>query len=164
MQLKTQTDYAIRVLLYLASKKVCVSTKEICASLGIAENYMPTRPLRDKGWISSSYGAMGGYTLIRNPKEITLLDVMEVMEDTVKMNRCLEGDEYCSRFAVGYCQVHKIYKTFQNFYEWYFSSITIADLLTPETAVDPTRKAVEQLIEKSKPIWQDSFDGIVDIE
>lgn len=48
MQLKTETDYAIRVLLYLTNKRVCVSKKEMCASLGIAETCLPTKPLREK--------------------------------------------------------------------------------------------------------------------
>ena len=102
MQLKMQTDYAIRVLLYLAGRREPAVTKEMASALGISEGYLPkvTQRLRRAGWVSSSAGVAGGFQLIEDPGKITLYDVMRVTEDTVQINRCLEGDGYCSRFAI----------------------------------------------------------------
>ncbi|QOV18121.1 Rrf2 family transcriptional regulator [Blautia liquoris] len=137
MQLKTQTDYAIRVLLYLAENKSCVSRKEMCTNLGIAETYLTVivKVLRQKGWVSSTYGPNGGYYLICNPQNISLLDIMDVTEDSIKMNRCLEEDQYCSRNAVDYCPVHKMYDFFQDYFENCFSSVTIQDIIDPDSSV-----------------------------
>lgn len=147
MQLKTQTDYAIRILAHLTKNSHYVSRKDLCTLLGIAENYLPivTKPMRKKGWISSGYGPNGGYILTGNPQKITLLDVMKVMEDTVRMNRCLEKDMFCSRHAVEYCPVHKVYEVFQGFYEDYFASITIEALLKPDLAAEHAKEVLEQL-------------------
>lgn len=138
MQLKTQTDYAIRILIYLSSVRGYAAKENMSKALGIASNYLPKviRQLRDKGWVSSATGFTGGYMLTHSPKDITLLNVMEVMEDTVKMNRCLEPDGFCSRNATATCPVHQIYSTFQDFSEQYFSHVTIQDLLNPK-GVEP---------------------------
>ncbi len=131
MQLKIQTDYAIRILMHLTKNKGYSSRKELCTCLGIAGTWLPVAPLLKTGWIASSYGPTGGYILVEDPKKITLLDVMEVMEDTIKMNRCLETDGFCSRHAAKNCPVNQIYEAFQDIYEDYFMSVTIEDLLTP---------------------------------
>ncbi len=131
MQLKMQTDYAIRVLLYLASKDGYSATKEMSSALGISEHYLPkiTKRLRKAGWISSYAGVTGGFQLTKEPVDITIYDVMNAMEHTVQLNRCLEDDRYCSRYAIDTCPVHKVYEVFQELTEQYFSSAAISDLL-----------------------------------
>lgn len=134
MKIKMQTDYAIRILIYLSDKQEKVVTKEMASALGISEYYLPkiTQRLRNAGILGSSAGTTGGFVLLRKPEDITLFDVMQVMEDTVKFNRCLEDDEYCSRYATKTCPVHGVFQVFQNMMEWYFSSLTIQDLLKPK--------------------------------
>lgn len=136
MKIKMQTDYAIRILIYLSGKHGNVVTKEMASALGISEYYLPkiTQRLRNAGIIASSAGTTGGFLLLREPQHITLFDVMKVMEDTVKFNRCLEDDDYCSRYATKTCPVHKTFAIFQNITEWYFSSLTIHDLLQTDQA------------------------------
>ena len=50
----------------------------------------------------------------------------------MQINRCLEGDGYCSRFATDTCPVHEVYEIFQEEVQQYFSSITIRSLLTED--------------------------------
>ena len=131
MQLKMQTDYAIRILLYLSGNDGrAVSLSEIAENMGISRNYLPkiTKKLRDAEWIRSEVGITGGFTLVRQPEEISLWDIMMQMEDSVRVNRCLEDDGYCSRDATGICPVHNIYCGFQQLAQWYFQSISIRDL------------------------------------
>jgi putative two-component system response regulator len=150
LQLKTQTDYAIRILLYLSSHGGFSVKNEMSKALGIAGSYLPkiTYRLRSAGWISSSSGITGGYLLLRNPENISLLDVMYLMEDTVKMNRCLEPDDYCSRHATKTCPVHQIYKTFQDFSDQYFSHVTISDLLEQKSINEFYSQILNEVSEK----------------
>lgn len=131
MQLKTQTDYAIRILLCLSQSDSSVVSKELAQSLGIRENYLPkiTQRLRQVGWVESTSGTRGGFRLMVKPEDISLLDVMRVMEDSVCINRCLEKDGYCSRHATGTCPVHQVYRVVQKGLEEYFASVTLAALL-----------------------------------
>ncbi len=133
MQLKMMTDYAIRVLLYLQSKKLPATRQEISKAMAITEGplTMTLRRLRSAGWLESSSGAEGGWRLAKDIDNLSLLDVMRVTEDTIRFNRCLEDDNFCSRDAVGVCPVHDVYKRYQEMTEDYFSSILIVDLMNP---------------------------------
>lgn len=51
------------------------------------------------------------------------------MESTIKINRCLEEDEFCSREAVPYCTVRQTYGKIQDDLEKRLSEITIHDLM-----------------------------------
>lgn len=137
MQLKMQTDYAIRILLYLASADGRVNMQELSDNLGIKKTNIPRTLalLRKAGLIASESGINGGFQLVQPPFSITLLDVMKVSEDSVKINRCLGKDEFCSRNGVGHCPVHGIYAGYQEMAEWYFKNVTIADLLEQDAVL-----------------------------
>lgn len=131
MQMKTRTDYAIRILLHLSRDRAIVVGKELSQTLGIAETYLPKiiQQLRQAGWVESTCGVHGGFRLLARPGEITLLDVMRVMERSVYVSRCLEKDRSCGGDVEENCPVHRIYLDFQHITEWYFSAITLADLV-----------------------------------
>lgn len=131
MQMRTQTDYAIRILLHLSRDGASVVGKELSQTLGITKTYLPKiiLQLRQAGWVESTSGVRGGFRLLARPDEITLLDVMRVMERSVYVSRCLEKDTYCTRNVEENCPVHRIYLDFQHMTEWYFSSITLMDLV-----------------------------------
>ena len=110
MQLNVTTDYAIRIVLYLAIKKKVVSSNEIARVMGIPPTYIMkiTGKLKTAKILSEKRGAEGGFFLIRTPDQLTLLDIVGALEKTVNINRCLEEDEYCSRNAVSFCSVRKL--------------------------------------------------------
>ena len=139
MRIKTQTEYAIGVLLYLAANRSITPGREMAAALGINETYMPriTHRLRDKRWISSEAGNAGGYRLSVSPKKITLLDVMAAMEDDPQM-----GCHFENRPLLHSAQ--DIFQSFQGVAEQYFSAVTIHDLLnTKDTALLVKRLATQ---------------------
>ncbi len=133
MQLKMMTDYAIRILIYMQTKGATVTRQEISAAMRITEGplIMALRRLRDTGWIESSIGSEGGWRLAKAAENLSLLDLMKITEDTIRINRCLENDQFCSRNAVGVCPVHDVYKRYQEITEDYFSLVTIGDLIKP---------------------------------
>ncbi|WP_415331911.1 RrF2 family transcriptional regulator [Clostridium perfringens] len=70
------------------------------------------------------------FSLAKNPNEITIFDIINVMENTMKINFCLEEDEYCSRFATENCPVRKFYCELQYDIESSLKSKTIHDLIS----------------------------------
>jgi Rrf2 family protein len=134
MQLTLATDYAIRTVLYLAQREGIVPTGEISEAMGIPKSYLVKilRDLRNKGYIVTSIGVKGGYELCREADQITVLDIIETIETTVKINRCLEEDAYCSRFATENCPVRKFYTIVQQNMEEQLSAVTIQQLLEPD--------------------------------
>lgn len=61
--------------------------------------------------------------------EINLLDITQAMENTIKINRCLEKDKFCSRSATKDCPIRSFYCRFQDELESRLASITVDDLL-----------------------------------
>ena len=125
------TDYAIRCVLVMAQKEGRISSKEISGEVALERGFTQKilRQLRDSGLVTVSMGSTGGYALSRPAEQITLRDVMETMEDTLRINRCLEEDEYCSRNAVATCNMHAFYLVIQEWLDNYFENTTIRDIL-----------------------------------
>ena len=129
MQLNITTDYAIRIILALANRDgEVVSSKDISMTMKIPQKYV-TRSLVAVELIERRSGVYGGFLLAKKPEEISLLEIVKVMEPTMYVNRCLEEDNYCSRDAVDNCSIRKFYTNFQNIIEEKFSEITIKTLI-----------------------------------
>ena len=69
-----------------------ISSKESADRLGMTQNIVLKirKVLNNTKIIKSITGADGGFQLIKEPDEIRLLDIIEIIEPTVKINRCLE--------------------------------------------------------------------------
>lgn len=105
MQINVTADYAIRAVLYLAIQNKVTASRDIASAMGIPESYILkiTNKLLAAGIVKRIVGAKGGFLLARKKEEINLYEILKVMEPTMKINRCLEEDEYCSRFATQSC-------------------------------------------------------------
>lgn len=131
MQLNITTDYAIRIVYYLALHKENVTASELASVLKIPVSYISkiTKKLKAAGIVQACEGKKGGYALVKNPEIISLFDIVSSMEVTMKINRCLEPDGFCSRNATDYCNVHKALLKVQRTYEDELKSVSIADLI-----------------------------------
>ena len=131
MQLNLTTDYAIRVLVYLAERKgtVC-SASEMSERLHVTRKYLIriSTKLRDAGFLVTYPGNVGGYSLGKPAEEIRLYDVVLLMEGTVKLHRCLEPDRFCSRGMADSCRVHQCFEGMQKCWEDFLTGVTVADL------------------------------------
>ena len=131
MQLNITTDYAIRIVYYLALKEETITASELASVLKIPVNYISkiTKKLKAAEIVQACEGIKGGYALMKKPGMISLFDIVSSMEVTMKINRCLEPDGFCSRNATDYCNVHKALLNVQKTYEDALKSVTIADLI-----------------------------------
>lgn len=78
MQLKITTDYAVRIVYYLALRKETVTAAQLSEALKIPESYIPkiTKRLKDANIITACEGIKGGYLLSENPENISLFDII----------------------------------------------------------------------------------------
>jgi len=82
MQLNISTDYAIRIILYLANSKQVVSSSKLSKVIRVSPRYLLQigAKLRDAGLIRTTNGPTGGYSLIKAPGQISLHDIIIIME------------------------------------------------------------------------------------
>ena len=87
MQLNQSTDYAIRIILYLAKAARIVPSSKLAVAIGISPRYLLQigAKLRDANLITVSYGTTGGYVLAKPPKEISLFEIISLMEGKTHM-------------------------------------------------------------------------------
>ena len=99
MKLSTKGKYGVKAMVDLAINfgKSPISIKNISMRQHISEYYLEQlfSQLRKAKLIKSVRGAQGGYILNKEPKEITVSDVFDVLEGPIEISDCIEG-EVCS--------------------------------------------------------------------
>ncbi len=104
-----ETDYAVRTILYLCGqdKDRYVSSNELSEKMCIPYRFLRKliKKLVDSGIVKSKKGKNGGLVIAKKPEEITLYEVMSVLDvNGITLNSCLRDEEKCS-FS-GVCPVH----------------------------------------------------------
>lgn len=92
------TDYAIRVLLYLAlTPDRLVTIREIADSYGISRNHLMklVYQLNRKGYVVTVRGKNGGLRLGRDPSEINLGVLIRETEQGFELAECFGPDNQC---------------------------------------------------------------------
>lgn len=143
MRLQNTTDYAIRVMLFMAQQDGEVSTAEAAArEMGITYSYFNkvAWKIRMAGLIESVQGPGGGYRIAKNPADITLYDIVTVMEGDICINRCLDEDGFCSRNAAQTCPVHKTLEALQNQMIDTLRSVRISDLCDESSPIQSEKQ------------------------
>lgn len=101
MKLSTRGRYGVRLMLDLAihDGEGQVLLKDIAQRQGISERYLWNliHPLKTLGLVHSIRGARGGYVLAKAPSEISLKDIMVVLEGSLCLVDCVENPASCER-------------------------------------------------------------------
>ena len=100
MKISTKGRYGLRILMDLAlhqSEKPRL-IRDIAKSQQISEKYISRLviALRRGGMIRSVRGVNGGFHIAMKPEEITLLDVIEVMEGPLSIVDCVSTPKKCA--------------------------------------------------------------------
>lgn len=110
MQITRETDYAIRCVLHLSeSPDEVVMANEIAKAKKVPGSFLPKilQKLARAGIVKSYRGVKGGFKLVRSPKRINLLEVIEAIEGPVAMNRCAINKKLCN--ISNTCSVHPVW-------------------------------------------------------
>jgi Rrf2 family transcriptional regulator, nitric oxide-sensitive transcriptional repressor len=93
MQLNTFTDYALRVLVYAAAhpQRRCL-TAEVANVFGISRHHVVkvVNELQHLGYVETTRGRTGGFTLAQPPERISVGDVVRRTESAVIVE-CFDG-------------------------------------------------------------------------
>lgn len=100
MQITRQADYAVRAVLYLARLEPTqrAATSQVAQEQRIPPSFLAKiiSQLSIAGLLHTSRGARGGVTLAREPKEITLLEVIEAIDGPILLNECVSINSTCT--------------------------------------------------------------------
>jgi len=100
MQITRQADYAVRAVLHLArmNGNQRAATSQVAKEQHIPPSFLAKiiSQLSIAGLLHTSRGARGGVTLAREPKTITLLEVIEAIDGPIMLNECVGDGSTCT--------------------------------------------------------------------
>lgn len=135
MRLTVYTDYALRLLMYLALRGEALATiQEVADAYGISKNHLMkiASHLGRYGLVETVRGRSGGLRLGKPAAEIGLGDTVRLMEDDFTLVECL--DPGTSRCVISRaCRLRTVLSDALDAYFTVLDRHTIADLVrTPQ--------------------------------
>lgn len=104
MRITKEIDYALRIMRCLANnsendKYDIVDSKTMSDSLGIPPRFTIKilRKLISGGIVKSYKGVNGGYKVAKPLENITMLDIVEIIDEPLTISRCLSDSYKCTR-------------------------------------------------------------------
>jgi len=132
MQLNQATDYAFRVIMHLAgvSEGTIVNSQNIAEKQNIPIGFLQkVMSALTKGEVVKSYrGIDGGFTLAKSAVDISLLDIITLMEGPVDLQRCLKDNNNCSKGCAPQCPVHAALAVIQSDFTQALGKVKFAQL------------------------------------
>lgn len=130
--LSKTTEYALRAIVYIAlndAQGSKVGIKEIARELELPAHFMGKilQDLVRKGVIASVKGPGGGFFLHRPASEISLLEVVRIIDGLEAFKKCGMGMKQCSDLHP--CPLHNDIKAYRDQLLKVFSSKTIQTLV-----------------------------------
>ena len=97
MRISSRTRYGVRLMVNLARNygQGYFLLKNIAKSEGISEKYLSliVIPLRSTGLLNAMRGSKGGYMLARPPSEISIKNIMDVLEEDLNLSENIKKEE-----------------------------------------------------------------------
>ena len=133
MKLTTQTDYALRTLMFLATRSSRANVADIAQLFGISVNHVGkvVNLLAREGYIHSTRGVGGGIELAKQPEEISIGAVIACMEVNMHLLGCVGTDDSCAIHS--FCKLKGVLAEAERVQREYLDSVTLADVV-------PTRR------------------------
>ena len=131
MNFTTKSRYAVNALAdleYLSNYENPVTLKDIAARQGIDLTYLEQlfRKLRIAGIVKSVRGRNGGYVYASHPKNISIKNIMDAVEENLDSTKCA-GTSSCH--SGQQCNSHKLWDDLNNVVDEFLSDISITDLV-----------------------------------
>ena len=112
MRITLESDYALRILTAMAGYEGVTDAKTISndTSVTIRFTLKILHKLVQGDLVQSFKGVNGGYKLKKAPKDITLKQVIELIDGPIAIARCLDSGESCSlNCDKSACDYHHIF-------------------------------------------------------
>lgn len=128
--LSRSAEYAIRALAFLGAgeNRPWRLSREIADELGMPSPFLAKvlHTLAARGLLESQRGRGGGFRLVREPREVTLLEVVEPFDHLADRTLCVLGQKICSEETA--CPLHHAWKAHLTAFLAALGETTLADI------------------------------------
>lgn len=135
MKLSTKTRYGLRAVVSIAkvsSSGTPAKRKAIAAEQDISESYLENILiiLKNNRIIEATRGANGGYVLSRTPETVTVLEIINALEGSIDLVRCIASPSQCVKSDN--CAARSVWKELSESWNSTLGNITLKDLMERE--------------------------------
>ena len=139
MQLTTHSDYALRLLIYLASHGPrTVSTREVADAYGISLHHLTkvAKSLTKAGWLTAARGGGGGLMLAAHTLEARVGEIVRHTEPNCDIAECFNpASNTCPIIAV--CRLKPVlFRARKAFFD-VLDTVTIRDISRNSAQLNP---------------------------
>jgi len=142
LRLSTKGQYGVRAMFEIAKGSGLgpVTIKRISEEQHVSVAYLEQilNKLRRAGIIRSVKGPGGGYMLARDPKLISIGEILKELEGPVAITSCLDPKGGCVR--VDSCVTHLLWKSLGDNIQRYLDGMKLQDLLQGDQFVPAASK------------------------
>ena len=133
MKITQETDYALRILLFLSKlgEGYKVDAKTISETEGVTLRFTLKilRKLTISKIVVSFRGVNGGYALNNDPAKINMKEVIEAIEGPIYFNKCLDSQSNCNLSRSLSCKLHKTFSEIQDKIVKEFENTSLREIL-----------------------------------
>ncbi len=141
MQLTRAADYAVRVMIHLATlpENQRVLLPSLADATGAPGSFLSKvlQSLSRAGLVSSRRGQLGGFEILVRGRQASVREVIEAIEGPIYLNVCLADGKSCDRKLS--CPAHPVWMQAQSAMLEVLSAAMIADLamqaVTPDLSL-----------------------------
>jgi Rrf2 family protein len=134
--LSNSCKYGIRAVVYIASqghKKGMVGIKQISQELGLPSPFLAKilQQLAKQKILNSAKGPNGGFSLVKDPRKISLLDIIKTIDGDDLMNGCVIHNDTCTNLDERRltCTLHEDYSKIRTEIIGLFEDRTIYEMV-----------------------------------
>lgn len=129
MRLTTHTDFALRMLMYLATRSERVTAAQVAQLYGVSTNHMAkvVNQLSRLGYVRSVRGIGGGIELAKQPADIRLGEVIEAFEGNMHLLECVATDNVCA--IESFCKLKGVLAEAEQLQLDYLNSFSLAEVV-----------------------------------
>lgn len=131
MKVSTKGRYGLRTLMDISIHQAGgpVNLNDIAHRQGISAKYLwqIVNLLKTAGFVRGTRGPKGGYVLLRDPADISLLDVIQILEGPVSLVECVDDPASCPRTED--CMAHGVWTEVSREIRGALQKISLAEIL-----------------------------------
>ena len=131
IKISTKGRYGTRLMINLAlrSDSRTKTLKTIAAEEDIPIRYLEqiVIPLKNYGLVRGLRGASGGFVLTRDPKDIKMSEIVDILEGSWCFVECVEDRDYCPK--IDKCSSHELWKDITDSITKILENTTLEDMV-----------------------------------
>ena len=130
-----ESDYAIRIVAYIAGANRQVKTAELMENLFLSKPIISkiTQQLKKCGILSTRTGKYGGLTLSVDPDALSIYDILICMGFRSSLNICIDKPEECQLNPI--CNITTYFSDLQELLINKLKAAKIKDFIFDETTI-----------------------------